>query len=155
VKDQIGPLKLVGEGSGHKLRRLKPRGIRTPQRTAFRRALAQLTAKTVIGAYLGTDEGKPHQKTSAAQVGPLRRKLEGSAVHERTVSPVEHERQRDSSPQRRTVGHQNHPASPAQTALKFHAQKLGHSVHVVRSLEEFLAVADGTNGTHETDRRLA
>jgi Holliday junction resolvase-like predicted endonuclease len=28
--------------------------------------------------------------------------------------------------------------SPAQTALKFHAEKLGHTVHVVRSMEEFL-----------------
>jgi len=28
--------------------------------------------------------------------------------------------------------------SPAQAALKFHAEKLGHTVHVVRSLEEFL-----------------
>ena len=28
--------------------------------------------------------------------------------------------------------------SPAQAALKFHAEHLGHTVHVVRSLEEFL-----------------
>ena len=28
--------------------------------------------------------------------------------------------------------------SPAQFALKHHAEKLGHTVHVVRSLEEFL-----------------
>ena len=28
--------------------------------------------------------------------------------------------------------------SPAQTALKHHAERLGHTVHVVRSLEEFL-----------------
>ena len=28
--------------------------------------------------------------------------------------------------------------SPAQFALKYHAEKLGHTVHVVRSLEEFL-----------------
>ena len=28
--------------------------------------------------------------------------------------------------------------SPAQAALKFHAEKLGHAVHVVRSMEEFL-----------------
>ena len=28
--------------------------------------------------------------------------------------------------------------SPAQAALKFHAEKLGHTVHVVRSLDEFL-----------------
>ena len=28
--------------------------------------------------------------------------------------------------------------SPAQAALKFHAEKLGHAVQVVRSLEEFL-----------------
>ena len=28
--------------------------------------------------------------------------------------------------------------SPAQNALKFHAEKLGHTVHVVRSMEEFL-----------------
>ena len=33
--------------------------------------------------------------------------------------------------------------SPAQAALKFHAEKLGHMVHVVRSMEEFLAVAKG------------
>ena len=28
--------------------------------------------------------------------------------------------------------------SPAQAALKFHAEKLGHTIHVVRSMEEFL-----------------
>jgi len=28
--------------------------------------------------------------------------------------------------------------SPAQFALKYHAEKLGHTVHVVRSMEEFL-----------------
>ena len=28
--------------------------------------------------------------------------------------------------------------SPAQAALKFHAEKLGHTIHVVRSLDEFL-----------------
>ena len=28
--------------------------------------------------------------------------------------------------------------SPTQAALKFHAEKLGHTVHVVRSLEDFL-----------------
>ena len=28
--------------------------------------------------------------------------------------------------------------SPAQAALKFHAEKLGHTIHVVRSLENFL-----------------
>ena len=28
--------------------------------------------------------------------------------------------------------------SPAQSALKFHAEKLGHTIHVVRSLGEFL-----------------
>lgn len=31
--------------------------------------------------------------------------------------------------------------SPAQAALKFHAEKLGHAVHVVRSMEEFSVVA--------------
>jgi hypothetical protein len=31
--------------------------------------------------------------------------------------------------------------SPAQAALKFHAEKLGHAVHVVRSLGQFLEVA--------------
>ena len=31
--------------------------------------------------------------------------------------------------------------SPAQAALKFHAEKLGHTVHVVRSLRESLEVA--------------
>ena len=35
--------------------------------------------------------------------------------------------------------------SPAQAALKFHAEKLGHTVHVVRSVEEFLALV-ATNG---------
>ena len=28
--------------------------------------------------------------------------------------------------------------SPAQAALKFHAEKLGHTIHVVRCLDEFL-----------------
>ena len=28
--------------------------------------------------------------------------------------------------------------SPAQSALKFHAEKLGHTVHVVRSMKDFL-----------------
>ena len=28
--------------------------------------------------------------------------------------------------------------SPAQLALKFHAEKLGHTIHVVRSMEDFL-----------------
>jgi Holliday junction resolvase-like predicted endonuclease len=31
--------------------------------------------------------------------------------------------------------------SPAQAALKHHAEKLGHAVHVVRSLEDFLKSA--------------
>jgi hypothetical protein len=31
--------------------------------------------------------------------------------------------------------------SPAQAALKHHAERLGHTVHVVRSLEEFLQIA--------------
>lgn len=31
----------------------------------------------------------------------------------------------------------NGKLSPAQAALKFHAEKLGHTVHVVRSLEDF------------------
>ena len=31
--------------------------------------------------------------------------------------------------------------SPAQAALKHHAEKLGHTVHVVRSLGQFLGVA--------------
>ena len=31
--------------------------------------------------------------------------------------------------------------SPAQAALKYHAEKLGHTVHVVRSMEEFMAIA--------------
>jgi hypothetical protein len=34
--------------------------------------------------------------------------------------------------------------SPAQAALKFHAEKLGHAVHVVRSMEEFLQVVAET-----------
>jgi len=41
--------------------------------------------------------------------------------------------------------------SPAQAALKFHAEKLGHTVHVVRSLEEFLAVVNRTDGTQATN----
>lgn len=41
--------------------------------------------------------------------------------------------------------------SPAQAALKFHAEKLGHTVHVVRSLGEFLAVVNGTDGTQATN----
>lgn len=32
----------------------------------------------------------------------------------------------------------NGKLSPAQAALKHHAEKLGHTVHVVRSMEEFL-----------------
>lgn len=39
--------------------------------------------------------------------------------------------------------------SPAQAALKFHAEKLGHAVHVVRSLVGFLNVVNGTDGTQE------
>ncbi|MEI7533977.1 MAG: hypothetical protein WCK57_06360 [Verrucomicrobiae bacterium] len=35
--------------------------------------------------------------------------------------------------------------SPAQAALKHHAEKLGHTVHVVRSREEFLRIASGAN----------
>jgi hypothetical protein len=31
--------------------------------------------------------------------------------------------------------------SPAQAALKHHAEKLGHRVHVVRSFQEFVAVS--------------
>jgi hypothetical protein len=31
--------------------------------------------------------------------------------------------------------------SPAQAALKFHAETLGHTVHVVRSMKDFLEVA--------------
>lgn len=38
--------------------------------------------------------------------------------------------------------------SPAQAALKFHAEKLGHTVHVVRSLEEFFAVVNRTEATN-------
>ncbi len=30
--------------------------------------------------------------------------------------------------------------SPAQAALKFHAEKLGHTIHVVRSLEDFISI---------------
>ena len=33
--------------------------------------------------------------------------------------------------------------SPAQAALKFHAEKLGHTVHIVRSLEDFLNIVSG------------
>ena len=32
--------------------------------------------------------------------------------------------------------------SPAQSAMKFHAEKLGHTIHVVRSFEEFLDVIE-------------
>ena len=35
----------------------------------------------------------------------------------------------------------NGKLSPAQVAMKHHAEKLGHTVHVVRSLAEFLEVA--------------
>ena len=35
--------------------------------------------------------------------------------------------------------------SPAQAALKFHAEKLGHTIHIVRSLEEFLRIASEAN----------
>jgi len=31
--------------------------------------------------------------------------------------------------------------SPAQAALKFHAEKLGHTIHVVRSRDDFLRIA--------------
>lgn len=41
--------------------------------------------------------------------------------------------------------------SPAQAALKFHAEKLGHTVHVVRSMEEFFEVLNRTNGTQATN----
>lgn len=41
--------------------------------------------------------------------------------------------------------------SPAQAALKFHAEKLGHMVHLVRSMEEFFAVVNRTDGTHATN----
>ena len=42
----------------------------------------------------------------------------------------------------------NGKLSPAQAALKFHAEKLGHTVHVVRSFREFL----GLIGTLNTQR---
>ena len=35
----------------------------------------------------------------------------------------------------------NGKLSPAQAALKHHAEKLGHTVHVVRSMAEFLQLA--------------
>ena len=41
--------------------------------------------------------------------------------------------------------------SPAQFALKHHAEKLGHTVHVVRSLEDFFGVVNVTNGTQGTN----
>ncbi|HSH16828.1 MAG TPA: hypothetical protein VLD18_12380 [Verrucomicrobiae bacterium] len=41
--------------------------------------------------------------------------------------------------------------APAQAALKHHAEALGHTVHVVRSLAEFVAVVDRTNGTQATN----
>jgi hypothetical protein len=45
--------------------------------------------------------------------------------------------------------------SPAQFALKHHAEKLGHTVHVVRSVGEFLAVLNRTDGTQGTNGRSA
>ncbi|HMP83657.1 MAG TPA: VRR-NUC domain-containing protein [Verrucomicrobiota bacterium] len=41
--------------------------------------------------------------------------------------------------------------SPAQAALKHHAEKLGHTVHVVRSMEQFFAVVNGTDETQATN----
>ncbi len=43
----------------------------------------------------------------------------------------------------------NGKLSPAQAALKFHAEKLGHTVHVVRSMQEFLEVAAVTHEPSE------
>ena len=45
----------------------------------------------------------------------------------------------------------NGKLSPAQAALKHHAEKLGHAVHVVRSMKEFLEVANRTDGTQATN----
>jgi hypothetical protein len=45
--------------------------------------------------------------------------------------------------------------SLAQAALKFQAEKLGHTVHVVRAMDEFLAVVNRTDGTQATDGRCA
>ncbi len=46
--------------------------------------------------------------------------------------------------------------SPAQFALKHHAEKLGHTVQVVRSLDEFLQIASEANkhtdGAHGVSR---
>ena len=36
--------------------------------------------------------------------------------------------------------------SPAQAALKFHAEKLGHTVHVVRSFQEFQNILTAERG---------
>ena len=41
--------------------------------------------------------------------------------------------------------------SPAQLALKHHAEKLGHTIHVVRSLAEFMRLAGGQAGTGSGD----
>ena len=41
--------------------------------------------------------------------------------------------------------------SPSQAALKFHTEKLGHAVHVVRSMEEFFSVVNRTDGTQATN----
>jgi hypothetical protein len=49
----------------------------------------------------------------------------------------------------------NGKLSPAQAALKHHAEKLGHTVSVVRSLEEFLEVVNRTDGTQGTNGRRA
>jgi len=43
--------------------------------------------------------------------------------------------------------------SPAQAALKHHAEKLGHTIHVVRSLAEFRAVAESDHVTAAPQHR--
>ena len=46
--------------------------------------------------------------------------------------------------------------SPAQAALKYHAEKLGHTIHIVRSLEDFQNIASGdtnqSDGAHGVSR---
>jgi len=43
--------------------------------------------------------------------------------------------------------------SPAQAALKHHAEALGHTIHVVRSLADFVAAAESNQVTAPQERR--
>ena len=88
VKDQVGPLHLIGEGFGNEFRCLKPYGIRPPQRPAFQRALAQLEANVVVRSGLRTDQRDAEEKAASPDIGPLRRELERSKAHMGTVNPA-------------------------------------------------------------------